>query len=56
VRLVDDVQRTQYHVQTASQHLQHTSRLSALPPAAPVWNFSGEQYSLFAGNPLRLNE
>jgi hypothetical protein len=56
VRLVDDVvQRTQYHVQAASQHLQHTSRVSALPPVAPVWNFSGGQCSLFAGNPLRLN-
>ena len=52
VRLVDDVvQRTQYHVQAASQHLQHKGRVSALPPVAPVCNFNGGQCSLFAGNP-----
>lgn len=53
VRLVDDViARTQHQVQRTSHHLQHTSRLSALPPVAPVWNLVVGS----AGNPPRLKE
>ena len=33
-----------------------TSRVSALPPVAPVWNFSDVQCSVLAANPLWLSE